>query len=179
MDRLIELTGLITQWGVDRRIVQNATAFAQTRKTHEEFCELVEALARQEMSSCKTDDEKYTKDVKDAIGDIYVTLVMVCACNDTPIRMELDCPAWIHDEKLNSPLKYVESLIPDLIRDAVEDNTTVRITARRIVCGLMALCDSMGLDFIECVEHAYREIEHRKGTLREDGVFVKEESVSP
>lgn len=177
MDRLIELTGLITQWGVDRRIVQNATAFAQTRKTHEEFCELVEALARQEMSSCKTDDEKYTKDVKDAIGDIYVTLVMVCACNDTPIRMELDFVSVGGMEK--GEYKFIESLIPDLIRDAVEDNTTVRITARRIVCGLMALCDSMGLDFVECVEQAYNEIKDRRGTIREDGVFVKEESVSP
>lgn len=169
MSRLIELTGLITQWGVDRRIVQNSTAFAQTRKTHEEFCELVEAMARQSASDVIPD---YTKEIKDAIGDIYVTLVMVCACNDTPIRMELDFAQIGGMNK--GPLKFVESLIPDLIRDAVEDNTTVRITARRIVCGLMALCDSMGLNFIECVEQAYSEIKDRRGTLREDGVFVKE-----
>jgi hypothetical protein len=171
VSRLIELTALITQWGVDRRIVQNATAFAQTRKTHEEFCELVAADAR---LYCNSPD---LSDFKDAIGDIYVTLVMVCACNDTPIRMELDFAQIGGMNK--GPLKFVESLIPDLIRDAVEDNTTVRITARRIVCGLMALCDSMGLDFIECVEQAYSAIKDRKGTLREDGVFVKEESVSP
>ena len=171
MSRLVELTGLITQWGVDRRIVQNATAFAQTRKTHEEFCELVQALAWLDGSSPDTNDS-VMEDVKDAIGDIYVTLVMVCACNDTPIRMELDFAQIGGMNK--GPLKFIESLIPDLIRDAVEDNTTVRITARRIVCGLMALCDEMGLDFIECVEQAYNEIKDRKGTLREDGVFVKE-----
>ena len=171
MSRLVELTGLITQWGVDRRIVQNATAFAQTRKTHEEFCELVQALAWLDGSSPDTNDS-VMEDVKDAIGDIYVTLVMVCACNDTPIRMELDFAQIGGMNK--GPLKFIESLIPDLIRDAVEDNTTVRITARRIVCGLMALCDSMGLDFIECVELAYSTIKDRKGTLREDGVFVKE-----
>jgi hypothetical protein len=176
VDRLIELTALITQWGVDRRIVQNATAFAQTRKTHEEFCEMVAAMGIVEHLGrplvCP-----YWNEVRDAIGDIYVTLVMVCACNDTPIRMELDFAQVGGMDK--GPLKFIESLIPDLIRDAVEDNTTVRITARRIVCGLMALCDSMGLDFIECVEQAYSEIRDRKGTLREDGVFVKEESVSP
>lgn len=180
MSRLIELTGLITQWGVDRRIVQNATAFAQTRKTHEEFCELVEALTYVEALKVLNVNPKGTAsedNVKDAIGDIYVTLVMVCACNDTPIRMELDFVSVGGMEK--GPLKFIESLIPDLIRDAVEDNTTVRITARRIVCGLMALCDSMGLDFVECVEQAYNEIKDRRGTLREDGVFVKEESVSP
>ena len=172
MSRLIELTGLITQWGVDRRIVQNSTAFAQTRKTHEEFCELVEALTCEKFYQDGGFHRDGMDNVKDAIGDIYVTLVMVCACNDTPIRMELDFAQVGGMNK--GPLKFIESLIPDLIRDAVEDNTTVRITARRIVCGLMALCDSMGLDFIECVEMAYREIEHRKGTLREDGVFVKE-----
>ena len=168
MSRLVELTGLITQWGVDRRIVQNATAFAQTRKTHEEFCELVEAITAEK---CEPKFHDMSA-IQDAIGDIYVTLVMVCACNDTPIRMELDFASVGGMEK--GPLKFVESLIPDLIRDAVEDNTTVRITARRIVCGLMALCDSMGLDFVECVEQAYDEIKDRRGTLREDGVFVKE-----
>lgn len=171
MSRLIELTGLITQWGVDRRIVQNATAFAQTRKTHEEFCELVSALAWVECCDPDSNDTAM-QEVKDAIGDIYVTLVMVCACNDTPIRMELDFAQIGGMDK--GPLRFIESLIPDLIRDAVEDNTTVRITARRIVCGLMALCDSMGLDFIECVEAAYSEIKDRRGVLREDGVFVKE-----
>lgn len=172
MDRLIDLTGLITQWGVDRRIVQNATAFAQTRKTHEEFCELVDAMTLHETYRARGFECTGLADVRDAIGDIYVTLVMVCACNDTPIRMELDFAQIGGMEK--GPLKFIESLIPDLIRDAVEDNTTVRITARRIVCGLMALCDSMGLDFVECVEQAYNEIRERKGTLREDGVFVKE-----
>ena len=173
MSRLIELTGLITQWGVDRRIVQNSTAFAQTRKTHEEFCELVEAITAEK---CEPEFHDMSA-IQDAIGDIYVTLVMVCACNDTPIRMELDFAQIGGMGK--GPLKFVESLIPDLIRDAVEDNTTVRITARRIVCGLMALCDSLGLNFVECVEQAYSAIKDRKGTLREDGVFVKEESVSP
>lgn len=175
MDRLNELTGLITQWGVDRFIVQNSSAFAQSRKTHEEFCELIEAMAIMKNATPVNMDDALLMEccVKDAIGDIYVTLVMVCACNDTPIRMDLDfaCVGGMN----KGPLKYVESLIPDLIRDAVEDNTTVRITARRIVCGLMALCDSMGLSFVECVEQAYDTIKNRKGTLREDGVFVKEE----
>jgi len=171
VSRLIELTGLITQWGVDRRIVQNSTAFAQTRKTHEEFCELVAAMGLVKAANFPL-VSPYWNDVRDAIGDIYVTLVMVCACNDTPIRMELDFAQIGGMDK--GPLRFIESMIPDLIRGAIEDKTTVRITARCIVCGLMALCDAMGLDFIECVEQAYSEIKDRKGTLREDGVFVKE-----
>jgi hypothetical protein len=36
------------------------------------------------------------------------------------------------------------------------------------------LCADMGLDFVECVKHSYGIIKDRKGTLRPDGVFVKE-----
>jgi NTP pyrophosphatase (non-canonical NTP hydrolase) len=175
MSRLIELTELITQWGVDRSIVQNATPFAQSRKTHEEVCELVEAAAHCEAIDglgLRVKGSDCEKELKDAIGDIYVTLVMVCACNDTPIRMDLDfCQAGGMEK---GPLDFVCKLVPDLIRDCVEENTTTRITARRMVCGLMALCADMGLDFVECVEQAYAEIKDRKGHLRPDGVFVKE-----
>ena len=173
MSRLNELTELITQWGADRSIVQNSTAFAQSRKTHEEVCELVEAVARELMAeTMKSEGHLYEKEVKDAIGDIYVTLVMVCACNGTPIRMDLDFAQVGGMDK--GPLDFVCKLVPDLIRDCVDEATTTRVTARRMVCGLVSLCVEMGLDFTECVEQAYQTIKDRKGTLRPDGVFVKE-----
>jgi hypothetical protein len=172
--RLIELTELITQWGVDRSIVQNSSPFAQSRKTHEEVIELVEAAAwfKGREIHDPEDAVEPTKEVKDAIGDIYVTLVMVCACNDTPIRMDLDFAQAGGMEKC--PLDFVCKLVPDLIRDCVEENTTTRITARRMVCGLVELCADMGLDFGVCVEQTYQTIKDRKGHLRPDGVFVKE-----
>ena len=37
------------------------------------------------------------------------------------------------------------------------------------------LCEQYGLDFVDCVEHAYSVIKDRKGYLRSDGVFIKEE----
>ena len=58
----------IIQWGEDRGIVQNATAMSQAIKTLEETTELLDALNKQNID-----------EVKDAIGDIVVTLIMVCA----------------------------------------------------------------------------------------------------
>lgn len=58
----------IIQWGVDRNLVGKTgetTKLAQYRKTHEETGELLEAI------------EHENKDLaKDAIGDVYVTLVL-------------------------------------------------------------------------------------------------------
>ena len=41
---------------------------------------------------------------------------------------------------------------------------------------LVALCATVGLEIDECVYHAYKEIENRKGEMV-DGVFIKEEDL--
>jgi NTP pyrophosphatase (non-canonical NTP hydrolase) len=58
----------VIQWGEARGIVQNATAMSQAIKTLEETTELLDAL-----------NKKNIEETKDAIGDIVVTLIMVCA----------------------------------------------------------------------------------------------------
>jgi hypothetical protein len=61
----------VIQWGEARKIVQNSTGLAQWNKTIEEVIELRDALL--------LDD----RDAKiDAYGDILVTLIMGCACED-------------------------------------------------------------------------------------------------
>ena len=61
----------VIQWGEARQIVQNSTGLAQWNKTIEEVIELRDALL--------LDD----RDAKiDAYGDILVTLIMGCACED-------------------------------------------------------------------------------------------------
>ena len=59
------------QWGEARGIVQNSTPFAQALKTKEELEELFDAISKQDVAA-----------MKDAYGDILVTLVMGCACAD-------------------------------------------------------------------------------------------------
>ena len=64
----------IVQWGEARGIVQNATAMSQAIKTLEETTELLDAL-----------NKKNIDEAKDAIGDIVVTLIMVCAVLDVDL----------------------------------------------------------------------------------------------
>lgn len=61
----------VVQWGEARGIVQNSTAMSQAIKTLEETTELLDALNKKDMNA-----------TKDAIGDIVVTLIMVCAVLD-------------------------------------------------------------------------------------------------
>ena len=61
----------VVQWGEARGIVQNATAMSQAIKTLEETTELRAAI-----------NKKNLDETKDAIGDIVVTLIMVCAVLD-------------------------------------------------------------------------------------------------
>ena len=53
----------------------------------------------------------------------------------------------------------------ELIKDSIGD----------IVVTLVSLCETMDIDFNECVRQAYDEIKDRKGKLV-DGVFIKEEA---
>jgi homoserine kinase len=43
-----------------------------------------------------------------------------------------------------------------------------------ILVTLIIGADLAGVDLVEALEHAYQQIKDRKGTLRSDGVFVKE-----
>jgi NTP pyrophosphatase (non-canonical NTP hydrolase) len=62
---------LVLQWGEARGIVQNSTPYAQALKTKEELEELFDAINKDDKDA-----------IKDAYGDILVTLVMGAACAD-------------------------------------------------------------------------------------------------
>jgi NTP pyrophosphatase (non-canonical NTP hydrolase) len=61
----------VVRWGEARGIVQNATAMSQAIKTLEETTELLDAINKNNI-----------EEVKDAVGDIVVTLIMVCTVSN-------------------------------------------------------------------------------------------------
>lgn len=67
----------VVQWGEARGIVQNSTAISQSIKTLEETAELLDAINKKDLPK-----------TKDAVGDIVVTLIMVCAVLDINL---VDC----------------------------------------------------------------------------------------
>ena len=74
----------MVQWGEARGIVQNATAMSQAIKTLEETTELLAAI-----------NKKNIEETKDAVGDIVVTLIMVCAVLDINL---VDCLKGAYNE---------------------------------------------------------------------------------
>lgn len=66
-----ELEIKVIQWGEARKIVQNSTPAAQWKKTLEEVNELRDAINAGDLDA-----------MKDAYGDILVTLIMGCATVD-------------------------------------------------------------------------------------------------
>lgn len=73
------------QWGEARGIVQNSTGAAQAVKTLEECNELIQAYKDNDRDA-----------VKDALGDILVTLIMGAACED--VDLVNDCLAKAYGE---------------------------------------------------------------------------------
>jgi hypothetical protein len=67
----------VLRWGEARGIVKNGKAISQAIKTLEETTELLDAINR-----------KNLVDAKDAVGDVVVTLIMVCAILDINL---VDC----------------------------------------------------------------------------------------
>lgn len=74
----------VIRWGEARGIVQNSTPYAQALKTQEELNELFEAISKDDREA-----------IKDAYGDILVTLVMGCACADLDL---VDCFKGAYEE---------------------------------------------------------------------------------
>ena len=74
----------VVQWGEKRGIVQNSTPMAQAQKTQEELDELITAIHEDDREA-----------MKDAYGDILVTLIMGCACADLDL---VDCFKGAYEE---------------------------------------------------------------------------------
>jgi hypothetical protein len=73
-----ELKEKIVQWGKDRNIFESSTAIKQLHKTQEELFETMNALVR--FADAQTDKQKEDAmaEVIDGIGDMGVTLLMLC-----------------------------------------------------------------------------------------------------
>ncbi|AGO48584.1 MazG-like pyrophosphatase [Cellulophaga phage phi13:2] len=92
-NRFKEANSRVIQWAAVKGILAKATPLTQHSKTEEEVAELKEALyfKNNDVVSYKNSKGKsvYTdEEVKDAIGDILVTLLIQCGLQDLD---PLDC----------------------------------------------------------------------------------------
>lgn len=180
---LKELNRLIVQWAVDREIVKYSNPLAQAVKTAEEVMELDRAARvwGNEMDSYfygveDVDYEGAKDEICDAVGDIYVTLVVGHACSQScDDELSPSLYGFVPDEKDTIdvlPMRLVRlagaaarhELAPAYyLTAALHFITTLEVLARRYDTTLEA-----------CVEQAYDEIKDRKGRLLPNGIFVKD-----
>lgn len=153
-----ELIEKIKQWGIDRGI-DKADPLMQTTKTLEECIELQQAIL-------KNDKEE----IKDAIGDIFVTIVML-SLQDKDIELEF-------------PVVYSKSGLFFISRSLINQVTYMQCEItnhssynhyiKSMIEHLVNVSRSCNLTLEECVQHAYNQIKDRKGKMI-NGLWVKEE----
>jgi NTP pyrophosphatase (non-canonical NTP hydrolase) len=99
-----ELEMKVVQWSEARKIIPRSTPLAQSHKTLEEVGELIDAAAKLQLLEQLKDHlpaEVYfgnrtiiMDELRDAVGDVAVTLINACALADVDLT---DCLAGAYD----------------------------------------------------------------------------------
>jgi NTP pyrophosphatase (non-canonical NTP hydrolase) len=95
--------------------------------------------------------------------------------------IEMDIIRWAEARKIipnSSPETQLLKAISELgeLADATikKDKAGVIDGVGDVMVCLVNYCALQDIDLVSCMESAYNEIKHRKGTLMPNGVFVKE-----
>lgn len=181
---LSELNLAIIKWAEDRQIIKHSTAYAQAFKTAEEVMELVEAkyllryLMAHEVSDWDYQHDRVHEQLRDAIGDIYVTLIVGGKCYDEEYCYNSNLnSSWSKTSasQVANPVERLQkSLIP--LGAASEGQVSYWTNWLLMVSYLAQIAQDAGTTLEACVNQAYDQIKDRKGHLNASGVFVKEEA---
>jgi len=159
-----DLNKKILQWASDKGILANGTPEGQLAKTLEELIETAQAVALYDnQSRYDTSERDFLEEVKDGIGDVYVTLVIHAKMNN----FENIGIASIDELSNKEAFEQIGKCVIDLMSFRHADTY-----AYANAC-LDQLSMSHRLKLNECVEHSYNVISKRNGTMI-NGVFVKD-----
>lgn len=162
-EKLNQLQELIIQWAKARRLIPLANPETQMMKNVSEIGELADAIAKKDNAG-----------IKDAIGDIFVILV---------IWNQLK---WNHDMSEFQPIVmpvgninefFTEFLysFTDIFRGSINGHKSNVFYFLSVIDYLASFAEYFNMTLVECVESAYNEIKDRKGYLTPEGVFIKEQ----
>jgi len=160
-----ELQDLTEKWGFSRKITINGNIPTQTLKFGEEMGELFEA---------ESVDEK-----KDAIGDMIVVLSMIANLNFTSLLKCLELTdkeaIRISNETRLSPNDKLAASYGKLCSLVVRGQfEKIDLIIREILIIMVDVAIQYSTTINECWSLAYEEIKDRRGTLLENGNFVKD-----
>ena len=158
-----ELIKLIEQWAIDRELDKNGTIEGQLIKTAEEVAELIIGISKDDIDV-----------IKDSIGDVFVTLVVGNLISEKKKNLEkimVDLYEFRQVPYLDSKFEAIKLLMFDYCDLMAAKNYNSWLHAK--VNTIIMVAELYNLDFVDCVESAYKEIANRKGKVV-NGAFVKE-----
>lgn len=165
----------IIDWAKDRDIKDKGRLTKQLLKSDEENAELQNAIESYENGN------KYALiQIKDSIGDIFVTLVVsTYLVSERPYLTFRKIKTSKHQTVNVSWLYYIRELksqdakLFDVFTNT--EATFIDIEARlsSYINFLEMVAQAYGLELVECIKYAYNTISKRKGKMI-DGTFIKE-----
>lgn len=173
MTKLLELTTLITQWAIDRKL-DTGNPKQQMRKLGEESGELYSGITKNKQEV-----------VIDSIGDTFVVLVVLSTqlnistsqiVNELEATHDVNNLSYQHslDDMCLSLMFQVGALAHSIRHSKNTHSHIMHIMWAMEV--LLDLAEQLGLTLTDCVEYSYQEIKDRRGELR-NGTFIKEEDL--
>lgn len=163
----------ILDWAEERNLLTQGDVFMQLEKSREENSELTKAITKYEKGNAQAYDE-----IKDAIGDVYVTLVVASDIHGLPVYeifknvkfREYDSYHWQHYTNLLRVFDW------ELYLACVYGNSTRYKTLETLI-NYIDFLNSVAVEYnftlVECIEYAYNQIKERTGKII-DGTFVKD-----
>jgi NTP pyrophosphatase (non-canonical NTP hydrolase) len=170
MMTLEELNEAIIAWADAKGILEKATPLTQAEKTAEEVEELIRAVTKYEgMVDHDTMHDFYLDEIRDAIGDIYVTLVIGLKMRDMPCN-------YVNEQVApkNTCDWHVTRIIKCLTAMNCGSRTLEYHTMMVMMDSLKSVAALHSTTLRDCVKQAYDVIAKRTGKMV-DGVFVKDQ----
>ena len=166
MKTIQELVPLIQEWAKERKIYEELTPFDELLKTHEEVGELIKA--------CYDNDKPA---IKDAIGDVLVTLINYCYMVEEDSEHVINEGLTMEPDKIAVKVRlaiHVGMVLSEILRFEYKRKRPPLYCFPCFIRGLnsIALLEDTTLE--ECLNIAYNEIKNRTRKMI-NGKFVKDE----
>ena len=146
-----KLKDKVIEWAEDKGIFEKSDPTSQFLKTISEIGELADAVNKNDLP-----------EIKDAIGDITVTLILHAEMTDS--ELELDVDECVGYENPKEAVLYLLQVLCKIV-DYEEYGATIE--------ALVAIASYYGWTLQECLQSAYDVISKRTGKMV-NGVFVKD-----
>nr|DAE91585.1 MAG TPA: hypothetical protein [Caudoviricetes sp.] len=168
----------IIDWADERGLNKVEILPMQLEKSREENAELTQAITKYELGN-----KDAIVEIKDAIGDIYVTLVVALKLlkrRDSVIKLFRGIVLWYSHDELDTDWNCFSELLrttdTDLYKTFIKEEK-IEIEMFRMMISYVNLLDIIAkkydLELVECVDYAYNQIKNRTGKMI-DGSFVKD-----